>query len=102
MLDVASEEGEETQASSAGEAPTLDDDNFGNRAVDVTEDVDQPFSEPIPIDTTAELLGRAKPKRPRTRPSSAAPAARGARKTAGARKPATRRTTKRKTESGDS
>jgi hypothetical protein len=24
-------------------------------------------NEPIPIDTTAELLGRAKPKRPRTR-----------------------------------
>jgi hypothetical protein len=47
--------------------------------------------EPIPIDTTAELLGRAKPKRPRSRLSAAsAPSARGTRKAA-ARKPSTRR-----------
>ena len=31
--------------------------------------------EPMPIDTTAELLGRAKPRRPRTRVAAAAPAA---------------------------
>jgi hypothetical protein len=53
--------------------------------------------EPIPIDTTAELLGRAnaKPRRPRTSPASriGASAARGTRKTAAAaRKPAARRT----------
>jgi uncharacterized LabA/DUF88 family protein len=50
-------------------------------AVDIQEaaDQEQPEMEPIPIDTTAELLGRAKPKRPR--------AARGARKTAAAPKP---------------
>jgi uncharacterized protein (TIGR00288 family) len=39
--------------------------------------------EPVPIDTTAELLGRAKPKRPRTRSNLAGQAApRAARKTA--------------------
>jgi hypothetical protein len=45
--------------------------------------------EPIPIDTTAELLGRAKPRRPRLRlaTSAAAESARAPRKTA-ARKPA--------------
>jgi uncharacterized LabA/DUF88 family protein len=53
--------------------------------------------EQIPVDTTAELLGRAnaKPKRPRSRPShigASAPRAAGTRKTAGARKPAVRRT----------
>jgi uncharacterized LabA/DUF88 family protein len=47
--------------------------------------------EPIPIDTTAELLGRAKPKRPRTRLGVGATAAhRGTRKAA-ARKPSGRR-----------
>jgi len=33
------------------------------------------ISEPIPIDTTAELLGRAKPRRPRVRAARPAPAA---------------------------
>src|SRR5262249_20437047 len=41
---------------------------------------------PIPIDTTAELLGRAKPKRPSARSGQAR-----ARKTAAARKTTTRR-----------
>jgi uncharacterized LabA/DUF88 family protein len=63
-------------------------------------EVEQPESEPIPIDTTAELLGRAKPKRPaaaaRTRmrqpraEAAASPRARAAaakpKKSAGARK----------------
>jgi hypothetical protein len=31
--------------------------------------------EPMPIDATAELLGRAKPRRPRTRVATAAPVA---------------------------
>jgi uncharacterized LabA/DUF88 family protein len=48
-------------------------------------------AEPIPIDTTAELLGRAKPKRPRTRIGvGVAATSRGIRKTA-ARKPSGRR-----------
>jgi uncharacterized LabA/DUF88 family protein len=54
----------------------------------------------IPIDTTAELLGRAKPRRPRTRLGvTAGPAPRGNRKVA-ARKPSVRRTprTKKATE----
>jgi uncharacterized LabA/DUF88 family protein len=50
---------------------------------------------PIPIDTTAELLGRAKPKRPRARSTAAAAPLRGVRKTA-VRKPAQRRTTRAK------
>ena len=63
-------------------------------------DIEQPEIEPIPIDTTAELLGRAKPKRPaaasRTRmrqpraEAAATPRARSAaakpKKSAGARK----------------
>jgi hypothetical protein len=52
--------------------------------------------EPVPVDTTAELLGRAKPKRPRTRSALAGPATpRGTRKTA-VRKPSARRSTKSK------
>jgi hypothetical protein len=53
---------------------------------------------PHPIDTTAELLGRAKHRRPRARATAAAspsPAPRGTRKAA-ARKPAARRTTRPK------
>jgi hypothetical protein len=38
-------------------------------------------SEPIPIDTTAELLGRAKPRKPRVRAARPAAAALGARST---------------------
>ena len=53
-------------------------------------EAEQPETEPIPIDTTAELLGRAKPRRPRAHATSAVaapPAPRGVRKAA-ARKPA--------------
>jgi hypothetical protein len=53
-------------------------------------EVDQVEMEPIPIDTTAELLGRAKPRRPRGRSTPTAVASstpRGVRKAA-ARKPA--------------
>jgi hypothetical protein len=54
-------------------------------------DAEPSVIEPIPIDTTAELLGRAKPRRPRSRVAAAAqPPARPARKVA-ARKPAGRR-----------
>jgi uncharacterized LabA/DUF88 family protein len=60
----------------------------GNRLeVDESLDAEQPDSEVVPIDTTAELLGRAGAKPRRTR---VAVAARGTRKAA-ARKPAARR-----------
>ena len=38
-------------------------------------EVESGNSEPIPIDTTAELLGRAKPRKPRARAARPAPAA---------------------------
>jgi hypothetical protein len=60
----------------------------GNRLeVDEVLDTEQPDSDVVPIDTTAELLGRAGAKPRRTR---VAVGARGARKAA-AKKPATRR-----------
>jgi hypothetical protein len=52
------------------------------------DDPDLEIGQPIPVDTTAELLGRAKAKRPRAR---AVAAPRGTRKAAAARKPAARR-----------
>ena len=52
-------------------------------------ETEQPGSEPIPIDTTAELLGRAKPRKPRARALRPAPAA--APKKAAAKKPAPRK-----------
>jgi len=51
--------------------------------------------EPIPIDTTAELLGRAKPRRPSSKPGRTPTPVR-ARKPAAPRKPATRRTARSK------
>ena len=51
-------------------------------------ETERPEAEPMPIDTTAELLGRAKGKRQRTRSSAASP--RGV-KPAGIRKIASRR-----------
>jgi uncharacterized LabA/DUF88 family protein len=52
------------------------------------------------IDSTAELLGRAKPRRPRTRAAAAPSSLRGTRK-APARKPAARSSTKKKTARSD-
>jgi hypothetical protein len=50
---------------------------------------------PIPIDTTAEPLGRAKPRPPRARVGAATPAAaRSTRKTTAPKKPAARTTTR--------
>ena len=65
-------------------------------------ETERPHAEPIPIDTTAELLGRAKPRKPRARAARPslreAPAPRAARaaqeKTA--KKPAARRSTRGK------
>jgi hypothetical protein len=54
------------------------------------DELDIDASEPIPVDTTAELLGRAKPRKPRVRAARPAAAALGARKTA-AKKPAARK-----------
>jgi uncharacterized LabA/DUF88 family protein len=50
-------------------------------------------SEPIPIDTTAELLGRAKARKPRVRAGRPTAAALGTRKAA-TKKPAARKTTR--------
>jgi uncharacterized LabA/DUF88 family protein len=49
--------------------------------------------EPMPIDTTAELLGRAKPRRPRTRVASAVPLAARVPRKAAAKKAAPRAST---------
>jgi uncharacterized LabA/DUF88 family protein len=56
-------------------------------------DTDREAAEPIPIDTTAELLGRAKPRKPRARAPRPAPAAT---KKAAAKKPAVRKSTRGK------
>jgi uncharacterized LabA/DUF88 family protein len=53
------------------------------------EAVEQPDLEPIPIDTTAELLGRAKPRKPRApapRQPAATPTTRAASRSAGSAK----------------
>jgi uncharacterized LabA/DUF88 family protein len=69
---------------------------------------EQPEVEPIPIDTTAELLGRAKPRKPRVRAQrplgAAAPrAARAAKEKPAAKKPAARKSTRsRKASAADS
>src|SRR5258708_2329256 len=51
-------------------------------------------AEPIPIDTTAELLGRAKPRKPRARLGRQTPAP--APRKAAAKKPAARQSTRSK------
>jgi uncharacterized LabA/DUF88 family protein len=66
-------------------------------------ETEQPETEPIPIDTTAELLGRAKPKRAagrgRTRLERPAPPAAAAPRKTAAKKPAARRSTRAKKQS---
>jgi hypothetical protein len=57
-------------------------------------ETERPELEPIPIDTTAELLGRAKPRKPRARAPRPAPAATP--RKAAARKPAAPRRTRSK------
>jgi len=60
----------------------------------------QPEIEPMPIDTTAELLGRAKPRKPRARaarPAAAALAPAAAPKAKGTRKTAVRRASRKRT-----
>ena len=78
----------------------------GNRLEPQAEALDDGAAEigPIPIDTTAESLGRAKPRRPRARVGAAtAAAARSTRKTTAPKKPASRPTTRsRKTVRSDS
>ncbi|PYR20318.1 MAG: hypothetical protein DMF94_12355 [Acidobacteria bacterium] len=58
------------------------------------EVIELPEMESIPIDTTAELLGRAKPRKPRARAPRPAPATTP--RKAAARKPAARRTRNKK------
>ena len=53
-------------------------------------ETEKPEAEPVPIDTTAELLGRAKPKKPRAARTSRAAQPKAAKKTA------TRRSTRSK------
>jgi hypothetical protein len=92
----------------AGAREQLEELNQGepdNRLEPQAEAVDDKPSEigPIPIDTTAEPLGRAKPRRPRARIGAATPAARSTRKTTAPKKPAARTTTRsRKTVRSDS
>jgi uncharacterized LabA/DUF88 family protein len=67
-----------------------------------TMDIEQPEAEPIPIDTTAELLGRAKARKPRVRAAahrplgSSARAPRAVKEKTAAKKPAARKSTRRK------
>jgi len=68
-------------------------------AVIETDEVEASEPETIPIDTTAELLGRAKPKRPgagRGRTRIERPAAAAAPRKSAAKKPAARKTTRSK------
>jgi OST-HTH/LOTUS domain-containing protein len=70
------------------EAPRAEPIDSGNQA-----DVDHDDVQPVLIDTTAELLGRAKPRQPRVRAARPAPAAtprKAAAKKPAARKPAAR------------
>jgi uncharacterized LabA/DUF88 family protein len=78
-------EGELVEASPVGAQPS-----DATSAVDASE-AEQPDGEPVVIDTTAELLGRAKPKKPR----AAAPRAKGTKKQA-ASGAGTRRSTRAK------
>ena len=67
------------------EAPRAEPIDSGNRADGDHEDV-----QPVLIDTTAELLGRAKPRKPRAR-AAVRPALAAAPKKAAARKPAAKK-----------
>ena len=84
----------------------LDQGEPSNRLEPQAEAVENKASEigPIPIDTTAEPLEGAKPRRPRARVGAAHPAAaRSTRKTTAPKKPAARPTTRaRKTTRSDS
>jgi hypothetical protein len=71
-----------------GEGRPLETEPGQAAAIREPMETEQAEVEPMPIDTTAELLGRAKPKRQRARPSIGAP--RGL-KPAGVRKVAARR-----------
>jgi uncharacterized LabA/DUF88 family protein len=68
-------------------------------------DVEEPEREPIPIDTTAELLGRAKQRKPRVRAqrplgATSARAPRAAKEKTAARKPAARKSTRNRKAAG--
>jgi uncharacterized LabA/DUF88 family protein len=91
--------------------PQPDVEEYENQLIDtppgVAIDTGEPMEielqggEPIPIDTTAELLGRAKPRKPRARMPRPAPAA--APKKAAARRPAAKKPARggKKAPSGD-
>jgi len=97
------------ESMNAGEREQLEElsqSEPGNRLEPQAEAVENKASEigPIPIDTTAESLEGAKPRRPRARVGAATPAAaRSTRKTTAPKKPAARPTTRaRKTTRSDS
>ena len=80
------------------------EDTYENQPIETQTgepmEIERPGAEPIPVDTTAELLGRAKPRKPRARAPRPAPAA--APKKAAAKKPAARKPTRgKKTASHD-
>lgn len=80
-------------------APTDGVERQPGHLLDAQEDADteQPAAGPFPIDATAELLGRAKPRRPRARVASPTTAAPRAARTAAPRKAqAARRPTRAK------
>jgi hypothetical protein len=71
-------------------------------------ETEQPEAEPIPIDTTAELLGRATARKPRVRAqrplgatSARAPRAAKEKRAAAPKKPAARKTTRSRKTAGD-
>jgi uncharacterized LabA/DUF88 family protein len=66
----------------SAEAVAPESGNVLEAEPDRSEDSEQGEAQPIPIDTTAELLGRAKPRKPRARTAPAATASGGTRKVA--------------------
>jgi len=71
------------------------EDTYENQPIETQTgepmEIERPGAEPIPIDTTAELLGRAKPRKPRAR--ALRPAAAPAPRKAAAKRPARRKKT---------
>jgi uncharacterized LabA/DUF88 family protein len=93
---------ESMDASAREQLEELNQGEPGNRLEPQAEALDDGAAEigPISVDTTEELLGRAKPRRPRARLGAAA---RSTRKTTAPKKPASRPTTRsRKTGRSDS
>jgi hypothetical protein len=89
---IAQAEGTESEIEPGNAAPVEAQPSVPVAAFEA-EDIEE-ADEPMPIDTTAELLGRAKHRKPRT--SLARPAAVAAPKKAAAKKPAARKPARKK------